>query len=143
MVLTELAAYIISQDSARILDSNLFRGIMPPEDAALPSTTTLALFEYGGKMSEPDLGYTGTPRMRLVFPLIQVMCRGLKDDYDTPRLAIQGVVTMFTAVLNQTLSGVYYLGIEAHSDPFPISRDDNFRISFVCNFTVTRQYSAT
>lgn len=134
MVLVECTTYLATQ-SIGTVGTNLFYGILPDTPDAC-----VTLFEYGGMPNEPNMG-TGTTR--LVFPRIQAVARGIKDDYDGPRVKIQDVVTAFTLIANQNLSGIKYLAILALSDPFFLRRDDNFRVEFVCNFQVTKAYSAT
>lgn len=132
MVLTELTTYLASQ-SLGVVGTNIFYNITPETPDAL-----ISLFEYGGMPSEPDLG---TPNMRLEFPLIQAITRGVKNDVDGPRLVAQNIVTAFTKVINQSLSGVSYKAILAKQAPAFMRRDENFRTYFVCNFQVFKVYS--
>lgn len=132
MVLAELTTYLGTQS---IGTTNFYYGGLPPDPDIV-----VVLFEYGGLPNEPDMG---TGNTRLVFPLIQAVVRGVREDYDGPRLMIQNVVTAFTKVVNQNLSGIPYKAIEARQDPFFLRRDDNFRVEFVCNFKVTKGYSAS
>lgn len=135
MVLAELATLIAASGLGLTSGTNLFYGILPPDPDVL-----LTMFEYGGQPNEPNLGRGTT---RLVFPRVQVLARGIKDDYDGPRLVLQNIVTLFTAVVNQNVTGIRYLAIEPLQDPFPLRRDDNFRIEIVCNFKITKEYSST
>lgn len=142
MTLDEITAYIATQDLNRVLDTNMFIGIMPPSDAINAATlnTVISLIEYGGRPSEHDLG---TSKLRIVFPMVQILCRGVANDYKSPRLALETIVGFMAQVINQTLSGVYYLGIDAQGEPGFINRDENFRVTFGVNFQVTKRYSAT
>ena len=100
----------------------------------------VVLMQTPGQPSEPDLG---TPNMRMAFPNVVAYTRGVINDYDGPQLMMQKVITAFTKVVNQTLSGTGYKAIEARSEPAFLRRDENFRVLFVCNFKVTKVYSTT
>lgn len=134
MVLAELVTYLATQ-SIGTAATDLFYGLMPESPDAC-----VVLYEYGGMPNEPDLG---TPNTRLEFPRVQVVTRGVKNDYDGPRLKAQDVVTALTKIANQTLSGVSYKAVQAIQPPFFLRRDDNFRVEFACNFQVTKGYSST
>jgi len=134
MVLDELATHCAA-NGIGTPGFDLFYGILPPD----PDVCT-ALFEYGGMPSEPNTGSGGTVN-RLVFPRIQVLTRGIKDDYDGPRIRAEQVVTLFTAILNQNIAGVRYLAVTPLQEPFPLRRDDNFRIETVCNYQVYKEPS--
>lgn len=115
--------------------TTLFYGVLPETpDAAV------ALYEYGGLPVEPALGQ-GV--INLEFPTIQAVTRGIANDYDSPRLKIQNVVTAFALIANQNLSGTSYKAIIAKQSPFFFRRDDNFRVLFACNFQITKVYSPT
>lgn len=150
MLLPELAAYTTTQIPSLVLDANMFYGIIPPNATPVsPSTDTdsvLCLFETGSwAKSEPELG---SGNMRLVYPTVQVISRGQPNNYDTPRLVLQGVITAWTKILNQNLTNpsggtVRYLAAEARQDGQFLQRDELFRVYFVTNFNITRVYSAT
>lgn len=133
MVLDELVTYLAA-NGIGTAGLDLFYSIMPPD----PDVATV-LYEYGGLPSEPA---TGGKTNRLVFPKIQVLCRGIKDDYDGPRLRSEAIVNLFTAILNQNISGVRYLAVTPLQEPFPLQRDDSFRIEMVCNYQVYKEPSS-
>ena len=108
MLLTELAAYLQAQGIGT-QGVSLFYGTMPETDPTDSSPVTVVLYEYGGTMNEPDLG---TGNTRLEFPSVQIVCRGLANDYNSPRQKATDIVTALTKVINQTLSGVSYKAIE-------------------------------
>lgn len=132
MVLAELTALLESQGYGT-QGTDVFYGLVPPN----PDSVT-SLMEYGGLPSEPKLG-TGV--LRLTFPHIQALVRGVRDDYDTPRAKIVTLVNIFVSIVNANVGGVRYLAIEPLQDPFLLRRDDNFRCEFVCNFKVTKEPS--
>jgi hypothetical protein len=136
MVLAELAAYLEAQGlGTRTV--NLFYGIMPPDPDAL-----ITMFEYGGLSSEPDTGAGGGTAIRIEHPRVQVVCRGIRDDYDGPRLKAQQVVAAFARIGNQTLSGIHYTIVAPLQPPFKLRMDDNHRYEFVCNYQVDKGFSA-
>lgn len=139
MVLVDMLFYLDAQGIGSISAAppTLYRSIVPEAPDVL-----VTLFEYGGLPNEPELGKGTT---RLEFPFVQAMARGVKDDSDGPRLVLQNVVTAFTKVMNQTIApgGVVYKAIAAKQAPFFLRRDDNFRVEFVVNFEVIKDYSST
>lgn len=134
MVLAELTTYLASQGIG-VEATTLFYGYQPPDPDAC-----VCLFEYGGLPNEPDMGKT---TVRLEFPRINVRVRGLENDYDGPRQKIQDVITAFTKIGNQTISGISYKAVMALQSATPLGRDGNGREEFSCNFQVTKGYSAT
>lgn len=132
MVLAELVTYLEAQGVGTPA-TDLFYGFVPDTPDSL-----VCLMEYGGLRNEPELGGT---TVRLEFPRVQVITRGAKQDYDTPRQKIQDVVVAFTKIGTQALSGVEYKAVEALQPPFLLKRDDLFRFVFVCNFQVTKNFS--
>lgn len=134
MLLPELATYLQSAGIGT-LGTDLFYGRVP----ASPDVCTV-LMEYGGLPIEPDLG---TPTIRLEFPRVQVLTRGLKDDYDTPRLKAQAVLVALTAIVNQSLSGVAYKVAAALQSPFFLRRDQNDRVEIACNYQVMKAPSVS
>jgi hypothetical protein len=133
MVLADLVAYLETEGrGTRATD--LFYGIMPSD----PDVCT-CLYEYGGLPDEMVLGLPFVASLE--HPKVQAKTRGAPDDYDTPHQMIKDVVASFTKVVNNSLPG--YKIIMALQAPFPMRRDVNRRFEFVCNFQVTRDYSAT
>jgi len=132
VVLNELTTFLQTQGLGT-QGTDLFYGIVPDTPDAL-----IALLEYPGRQSEPLLG---TKTLGLVYPKIQALTRGVINDYDTPRILIQSVVTQFVTILNGSLPG--FLSVEPLADPFYLKRDDNFRCYFACNFLVTKQPSTS
>lgn len=132
MVLDELVTFLAA-NGVGTAGFDLFYGLLPPD----PDIATV-LYEYGGLPSEPA---TGGKTNRLVFPKIQALCRGIKDDYDGPRLRAEAIVGLFVSILNQNISGVRYLAVVPIQEPFPLRRDEDFRIEMVCNFQVTKEPS--
>lgn len=132
-VLAELAAYL-ETETLGTQGVNLFYGILPESapDAAI------VLFEYPGMPNEPVMGGR---TVRLEYPSIQAMTRGVKDDYDGPMLKLRQVVESFTKIGDQTIGGVLYLSILAKHTPARLNQDENHRWRHVCSFAVTKEFS--
>lgn len=135
MVTAEIATYLVGQGLGLTSGTNLFRGKLPDTP-----DICVVVYEYGGMPNEPEMGGT---TVRLEFPSIQIVTRGVKDEYDAPRLLAQQVMAALTKIGGQTLSGVVYGCVMAKQPPFPLGWDDNFRMRFACNYHVQKGYSAT
>lgn len=142
MVLAEVTTYLASQGIGTAA-TDLFYG---PMKEAYPDAVVLVQ-EYGGLTDEPNLSDptpTAAPAgksIRLEFPRIQILCRGARNDYNTPRAKAEAARVALTKVLNQTLSGVRYLAIEPIQPPFPLSADENERERIVFNCQITKELS--
>ena len=137
MVLPELTTYLAAYSPSLGLTggTNLFYGIMPPTP-----DLCVALFEYGSTPPEITVGATV---IGFEDPRIQVRVRGVKDDYDTPRLLLNKIVEALVKIQEQTLSGTQYHAVLPKQSPFMLLMDDNFRLTFACNFEVTKDWSST
>lgn len=131
MVETDLTAYLETQGIG-VQAVTLFYGLLPDSPDALT-----CVYVTGGKMNEPDLG---TGNTRLEFPSVQIITRGVKDDYDGPRGKATDVITAMTKIINQNLSGTRYLAALARHTPMFMRRDQNFRVYFTTNFDVSKVY---
>lgn len=134
MVLGDLTTYLQSQGIG-VAEVDLFYGIMLETPDAC-----VTLLEYGGLPNEPVLGGLTT---NLEYPSIQVLCRGVANDYDGPRLKAQQVVTAMALISNTLLTSAYYKAVMPKQAPFFLKRDENFRVIFACNYAVTKTYSTT
>ncbi len=137
MVLVELQTFLAAAGLGLTADTNLFYGILP-DTPDVCATINL----YPGRPIEPNLG-SGGGGVRLEYPRIQVVCRGTVDNLTAPTLLATQIMAALTGIVNQTLSGVFYLAVEAQQTPFPMRRDDNHRVEVACNYQVTKGYSAT
>lgn len=136
MILADVAEYLENQGIGTRA-TNLFYGILPESPDAL-----VTMYEYAGMANEPKMGQGVTS---LEFPRIQLVTRGVKDDYDGPKLVGLNIVTVLAKVANMPISssGVRYLSISHINGPQFFRRDDNFRILFSINFQVYKDYSTT
>lgn len=127
MLGVELAT-LLQTASFGTIDVNLFYNYMPPDP-----DVAMAVLQYPGQLDEPNLGEGGT-LTRLEFPHFQLLTRGVRDDSNGPELRCVNGRKTLVAVINQSLSGVRYVGIEALTPPSPLMRDDDGRVYWSCNF---------
>lgn len=137
MTLPDLTAYLATQGIGTEA-TNLFYGVMPPDPLACT-----CLYEYGG-YSEPVLGGT---TINIEWPLIQAVTRGIRQDYDGPRLKAQQIVIAFARIGGVVLApgGVGYKAVMAKNGGVPkwFKQDDNFCHYFSVNFEVMKDFSST
>src|SRR5262249_47211224 len=77
---------------------NLFYGILRPDP-----DFGVWISEDGGMSDEPDMG---TGNIRLEFPQLQVIVRGVKEDYNTPRLLAQQIRTALNKIGSTSANSV-------------------------------------
>lgn len=118
---------------------NLFRGILRPAP-----DFGVWLMERGGLPDELDLG---TGLIRNEWPRLQVIVRGVEEDYDTPRLLAQQIRTALAKIgstgANSSINGVAYKAVMPLHAVEPLPQDDNLRWRFTCNFQVEKEYSTS
>lgn len=131
MVEADLSVYLELQGIG-VRATSLFYGIIPSD----PDAVT-CIYVTGGRMNEPDLG---TGNTRLEYPSVQIVTRGVANDYDSPNQKARDVVTAMTKIINQDLNGTRYLAALARHTPVFMRRDESFRVYFVTNFDVTKEY---
>lgn len=124
----ELATFLAAApQSMGTVNTTLFYNFVPPDPDVL-----IAVVEYGGEADEPDLGIDGT-KTRYEFKRFQVIARGIQNDNDGPALKCQQAKNFLVSVLNASLSGVRYVGIDCLTPPSPLMMDANFRHYWVSN----------
>jgi len=139
LTLVELGTYLISQGIGTTLDVDVFLGKMP----ATPDVA-VALFEYGSLPAQPNLSGGGASPGTLIryeFPRIQILVRGVKDDYSGPWTVAKNARKAMLAIQNQTLSGTYYISALPENGPFFLRRDTNDRVEFAANYQVEKAES--
>lgn len=136
MLGAEVATYLATQGFGTV-NTSLFYNFVPPDP-----DTLMAVLEYGGEADEPTLGEGGT-LTRYEFLRFQLLVRGIRDDNDTVELrCIQGRAAL-VAILNTSLSGVRYIGIDALTPPAPLIIDGDFRAYWICNFRAIKAPSTS
>jgi hypothetical protein len=97
----------------------------------------------GGLPDEPDMGDEAASgsKTRLEFPRLQILYRGIRDDYTGPRTRAESGRVAMMKIVNTTLSGVRYLSAEPLGPPYKIRQDENFRYEFAIKVQVTKELS--
>ena len=127
MLGVEVTAYLAAQGFGTV-NVNLFYHDVPADPDVL-----ISIMGYGGGHDEPNLGEGGT-LTRLETIRFQAITRGIARDSDGPELKCINVRKALVAVLNQSLSGVRYLGIDCLTPPSKLIVDENFRVYWAANF---------
>lgn len=130
-MIEDVAGFIDSGSTALTAGTNLFMNFLPDTP-----NTAVAVYETGGAPPEFVFGST-TPAWRN--PRVQVVSRSTSSQ--TARTRIETVYRRLAGVSNTTLqgaSGPNYLSITPVQDPFLLGRDEQARVTFACNFAVSR-----
>lgn len=127
MIGEELTAYIVANSYGTV--ANTFIGILPDTpDAAI------AVLEYPG-MTADYVQSIGGPAVEK--PRAQVLVRGAKYDYLTPRTLAKNLAILLDFA-NATLSGTRYLRCKPLQPPYELRRDDQSRVYFAFNLEVEK-----
>jgi hypothetical protein len=105
--------------------TSIFTNYKPPNPDNL-----LVVNGYAG--SPPDRTHDGSGNSH---PGIQVWCRDTSAA--TCRTRIESVFNLLDGSGNFTVSGVYFLELNAVSSPVPLGKDENGRTEFSQNFQTT------
>jgi hypothetical protein len=132
MILQELCTYL-EEVGLGIQGTDLFYGPMKEQ---YPDNVILVQ-ENGGGMDEPDLGPAEGRAIRLESPEIAVICRGVKDDYDTPRAKAEAVRSAFVAICGTHIEGIDFLVAETRPVGYR-GFDENFRNEFSVPARITK-----
>lgn len=131
--LDDVATFVASAASLTI-GTTLFKGTMP----ATPETCT-AIYEYSGLPPDHVFGSTA---IACEYPRLQIVCRGPKDDYQTPRATAETIYRALAAARNQTLTSTRYQHLSPLQSPFLMGRDANARILVGFNVDCAKELSA-
>lgn len=136
-VLNEIAAHLASLGVGTV-GTTIFIGVMPETPDACTS-----IYEYGGLAPDFSLGVDGIDTET---PAVQVVCRGVKDDYATPRatatLAYEGLSKVEAETITTTGgTSAFYHWIHPEQSPFLMQRDANGRVYIACNYLCEKALS--
>ena len=123
LLLDDLKAYLVAQSVA--LTGAIFLGSLP----ATPDVC-LSLIEYGGREPEAGFGVSGVARE---WPRVQVVARGVANDYAGPRTLAEAAYKALAKVNTQTLTATYYYTVWPLQAPFLLQRDTNNRVQIAFN----------
>lgn len=138
-ILTEITSLLAGSSIGLSSGTNLFYGPMHEE---YPDAVVLVNL-YGGLRDEPNLGEGALAgkATRLEFKRVQILARGAPNDTDGPLALAKSCHDVLVAVLDQTLSGTYYLEVAAVQPPFRMPTDKNFRETYIFNVQCTKEPS--
>ena len=104
-----------------------------------PSTpdACVTIYETGAGFPVYTQGSSGSAR--LVVSNIQVVARGVREDYQGARSKISAVITAMEAINETTASGIRLLRAERLGSIAPLGFDDNDRPRVAMTFTVTHE----
>jgi hypothetical protein len=113
---------------------------------SLPASPDImgCVYEYPGQASERRLGVAGVGYEK---PSIQVVFRGIADDYAGPRAKAETAYRALAAAQPGVIvsGSAVYLQIDPQQPPHPVGlnggKDENRRFEIGCNFYVTKEPS--
>ena len=111
------------------LASTLFLSRMPDSPDA-----NVTVYETGAGYPIYTQGTIGPV---LMVTNIQIVARGAREDYQTPRTKIQSVMTAMENINETTASSIRLLRAEQSGQPVPLGFDDNERQRIAITFAVT------
>jgi hypothetical protein len=130
-MLDELYTYIPATNSA-------FAGLLHLGHLPESPNRAIALYEYG---SGPGIQIMETLGMAYEDVRLQVVCRGSPLDYVGPRTDCYNLMLLLMVVQNASLSGTWYLSIDALQSPFMIERDTQERVKIANNYRIVKRLS--
>lgn len=133
MTIDEIATFVATACSLTV-GTTLFKASIPPSpDAAA------CVYEYPGLA--PDY-VMGSALISHEYPRVQLVFRGTKGDYETPRTTAETAYRAIAAVANQSLSSTRYLNIMPLQAPFSLGPDENGRPRVAFNCQLAKAVSA-
>lgn len=127
-LLEELGTYVAANTSL-VLGTDLFLSQLPDTP-----DTSVVITESSGAAPVDVLGGQDLPAYER--PRVQVVCRAAS--YTVARDLADDVYRALIKIAGDTLSGTHFIRVEAVQSPFPLSRDEDRRVLFVCNYQVMR-----
>lgn len=122
-----VAAYLASAGLGT-LGTSIFVNVKP----ATPDNL-ISVFGYAGSPPERTHDTSGNSR-----PGIQVYVRDTSAS--TCRTRIESVFNLLDGISDTSLSGIFFLSIQANQSPIPMGDDENGRKEFIINFsTIVRR----
>jgi minor capsid protein len=132
-LLDELGAYLQAQGVGTV-SSTLFKGSFPL-DTLENTAPILALIEVPGL---PPVRSHDVPVARYEQPVVQVATRGAPYGYPAARQTAQAAWDVLDGVQNASLSGTFYLWLQALQSPYWLRTDDFQRPVLLFNVRCAR-----
>jgi hypothetical protein len=130
-ILEAVGDYLVSQ-SQGTLGTDLFL-------ATMPETPDVIVTVYENAGNKPEMTMGSSP-WAIDRPLIQVICRGSRQDYPTARDKAETIRAILAAVKDTTISTIKIMRIESQGSVIPLGEDDNQRPMISMNFECMVRY---
>ena len=108
------------------LGTNIFLAVLPDDPDAC-----VAIYENAG--SSPTFTM-GTGGIRIDYPMLQIICRGAREDYPTTRDKAEAIRILLASVLEQSVSGVHIMRVEPMGSINLLGVDPKYRPLISVNF---------
>jgi hypothetical protein len=126
--LDELGSLLLSEGAVSALGGVAVNSLHYNAFPASNTVDATVIREYAG--SEPEY-VLGEASVKLVKPRVQVQVRAVRSADARQRIMV--VFDVLTRVVNQTLSGTFYVKIRPIQSPFWMQRDENDKHIWVFN----------
>lgn len=108
------------------LGTNLFLAVLPETPDAC-----VAIYENSGSSPTFTMGSGG---IQIDYPMLQIICRGNREDYPTTRDKAESIRVLLATVLEKTVSGVHIMRIEPMGSVNLLGVDPKYRPLVSVNF---------
>lgn len=108
------------------LGSTIFLGTLPEDPDAC-----VAVYENSGSSPTFTMGSGG---IRIDYPMLQIICRGTREDYPTTRDKAESIRLILATVLEQTVSGIHIMRVEPMGSVNLLGVDPKYRPLISVNF---------
>lgn len=133
-LLDDIAVTYLPNNTPLVFGENLFASLLPD----VGDDTVNSVNEYPG-MKGKDVFGASNPLPAISMPKIQVISRGLEEDYLTVRENAYIIWNALLLITNLSINGTLYQRVESiQSEPFFLQRDDSRRVYFCCNYQIYR-----
>jgi hypothetical protein len=112
--------------SQGVLGTNLFLATLPETPDAC-----VAIYENAGSSPAYTMGAGG---IVIDYPMLQIIARAGREDYPTARDKADNIRLLLSAVLEQTISGIHIMRIEAMGSVNQLGVDPQYRPLISVNF---------
>lgn len=124
--LQNTAAAFGAHASQGTLGTNLFLAVLPETPDAC-----VAIYENSGSSPTFTMGSGG---IQIDYPMLQIICRGNREDYPTTRDKAESIRVLLATVLEKTVSGVHIMRIEPMGSVNLLGVDPKYRPLVSVNF---------
>lgn len=101
--------------------------------ATLPDSPDACVAVYENAGSSPAFSM-GTSGIQIDYPMLQIICRGAREDYPTARDKAETIRVLLASVLEKTVSGIHIMRIEPMGSVNQLGVDPKYRPLISVNF---------